>query len=89
MTAKLKGVPYAVRCRCGVMLPKGATARWDGRERLYYDCHMCRPRPDARDEASERTGIFRLHNCWQCDHGRLPCRQGNHLDCDNPRARND
>ena len=45
MTDKLKPIPHAIRCRCGTMLPKGATARWDSADRLWYDCHICRPRP--------------------------------------------
>lgn len=55
MTVKLRAVPYAVTCRCGVMLPKNATARWDKADRLWYDCYMCRPRPqDAKkDKANE------------------------------------
>ena len=52
---KLRAVPYAVVCRCGVMLPKNATARWDKADRLWYDCYMCRPRPQdvKRKEANE------------------------------------
>gem|GEM_PF-5637406 len=91
---KLKPVPHATRCRCGNMLPHGATARYDKAERLYYDCHICRPRPaprdpDPRDPDPTRRGKFQLHNCHACDHGRLPCRQGDATNCDNPRARND
>ena len=86
---KLKPVPHATRCRCSNTLPKAATARYDKAERLYYDCSLCRPRPDPRDPDPTRRGKFQLHNCQACDHGRLPCRQGDVTNCDNPRARND
>ncbi len=36
-----------------------------------------------------RKGIFQTHNCYQCNHGELPCKQGAWNRCDNPRARND
>lgn len=36
-----------------------------------------------------RSGMFAYHNCTRCDHGRLPCRQGQHNTCSNPIARND
>jgi hypothetical protein len=86
---KLKPTPHATRCRCGNTLPKAATARWDSKDRLWYDCHICRPRPDPRDPAPEREGLFRDHNCWACDNGRLPCKNKNSRDCDNLIARND
>ena len=44
---------------------------------------------DPRAADHSRRGMFAYNNCWQCDHGRLPCRQGRHNDCDNPVARND
>ena len=48
---KLKPIPYATHCRCGHGMPKGATARYDKAERLYYDCHLCRPRPQPKPPA--------------------------------------
>ena len=86
---KLKPTPHATRCRCGNTLPKAATARWAAKDRLWYDCHLCRPRPAPRDPDPTRRGKFQLHNCHACDHGRLPCQQGDVTNCDNPRARND
>ena len=86
---KLKPVQFPFTCRCGVRHAKLATARWDKVERLHYDCATCRPRPDPRDHDSTRQSIFQGHNCVNCDNGRLPCKQGNPLNCDNPRARND
>ena len=47
------------------------------------------PPLDPREADYSRKGMFAYHNCWQCDHGRLPCRQGRHTDCGNPVARND
>jgi predicted SprT family Zn-dependent metalloprotease len=41
---KRTAVPYAVRCRCGTMIPQGGLAAWDSRERLRYDCAKCMPR---------------------------------------------
>ena len=89
MTDRLKPVPFATHCRCGHGMPKGATARWDAKERLYYDCHLCRPRPDPREPDTNNRGMFQNHNCAGCDNGRLPCKQGHPHNCDNPRARND
>ncbi len=45
--------------------------------------------PDPREADHSRTGMFAYHNCTRCDHGRLPCRQGQHNTCSNPIARND
>lgn len=33
--------------------------------------------------------IFRDHNCWACDNGKKPCREGNYNNCSYPHARND
>jgi len=46
----MKPVPRATRCRCGTYLPKGAMVRWDEDYREYYDCAVCRPREEKRDE---------------------------------------
>jgi len=57
MTDKLKPTPHATRCRCGNTLPKAATARWDAKDRLWYDCHICRPRPASpRCESGGKMG---------------------------------
>jgi hypothetical protein len=44
---------------------------------------------DPREADHSRRGMFAYHNCSRCDHGRLPCRQGQHNTCSNPVARND
>jgi hypothetical protein len=44
---------------------------------------------DPREADYSRRGMFAYHNCSRCDHGRLPCRQGQHNTCGNPVARND
>jgi hypothetical protein len=44
---------------------------------------------DPRDPDPSREGIFRDHNCWMCDYGRLPCVNVNPRQCQYPRARND
>lgn len=36
-----------------------------------------------------QVGMFRDHRCWKCQDGARPCAQGNPLNCDYPRARND
>lgn len=82
MTDKMISTPYAVPCRCGTMLPKGAKAR-RGKDRLFYDCHLCRDRPP------EAQGIFRDHNCAYCANGAKPCRQGSPSQCEYPHAKND
>lgn len=47
------------------------------------------PALDPRDPDPSREGIFRNHNCWACQNGEKPCRQGSPSRCDNPHARND
>lgn len=47
MTDKMISTPYAVPCLCGTMLPRGAKAR-RGKDRLFYDCHLCRERPPVQ-----------------------------------------
>lgn len=44
---------------------------------------------DPRDPDPTREGVFRHHDCWACQNGTKPCRQGAPNRCDNPRARND
>jgi len=53
-TQRLKPTPYAVRCRCGAQLPKGATAKWDAKDRLWYDCYICRKREQGDENAASR-----------------------------------
>lgn len=36
-----------------------------------------------------REGIFRDHNCWLCENGKLPCLEKDSSRCSNPYARND
>ncbi len=36
-----------------------------------------------------KSGIFVNHNCWACNDGAKPCRQGNSNRCEYPHARND
>lgn len=64
MTDKLKPVPYATPCRCGHGMAKNDTARYDRIERLYYDCHLCRPRPASpRCESNGYNGCT-CEACW-------------------------
>lgn len=56
--------------------------------------HMTEPKApsvalDPRDPDPTREGVFRHHDCWACQNGTKPCRQGAPNRCDNPRARND
>lgn len=45
---------------------------------------------DPRDPDPTREGIFQYHDCYRCEHGRMPCvRGGNPGKCPYPRARND
>ncbi|MCG3776524.1 MAG: hypothetical protein JW395_3383 [Nitrospira sp.] len=44
---------------------------------------------DPRDPDPTREGIFRDHNCWRCEHGKKPCKNGNPSNCEYPHARND
>jgi len=60
MTDKMISTPYSVPCRCGITLPQGAKARF-GKDRLWYDCYRCRPRP-----ASPRCESQKAMNCT-CD----------------------
>lgn len=46
-------------------------------------------RVDPRDPDPSRPGIFRDHNCWKCQDGKLPCAKGHTLNCEYPHARND
>ena len=41
---KLKPIQFPFTCRCGVRHAKLATARFDSKDRLHYDCAACRPR---------------------------------------------
>jgi hypothetical protein len=43
---------------------------------------------DPRDPDPSREGVFRDHNCWKCDNGRLPCK-GDPRACEYLHARND
>lgn len=42
-----KPVPFAVRCRCGMQLFRGSTAKFAD-PRAPYHCVGCRPRPNAQ-----------------------------------------
>ena len=54
---KLKPVQFPFTCRCGVRHAKLATARFDSKERLHYDCARCRPRPASpRCESGGKMG---------------------------------
>ncbi len=44
---------------------------------------------DPRDPDPSREGIFRDHNCWKCQNGKLPCVQPNNNGCEYPHARNE
>jgi len=50
---KLKPIQFPFTCRCGVRHAKLATARFDSKDRLHYDCTRCRPRPQTKPERPE------------------------------------
>ena len=51
---------------------------------------MRQQKPDPRDPDYSREGIFQNHNCYRCEHGKMPCvRGGNPAKCEHPHARND
>jgi len=90
MTDRLKPVPYATHCRCGHGMPKGATARYDKAERLYYDCSLCRPRPAALNPAAFDPNNFcptggrfgcRCHLCLPMRPASSRCESGGKPGC--------
>lgn len=44
---------------------------------------------DPRDPDPTREGIFRNHNCYRCQSGKLACVRGDPRHCEYPHARND
>ena len=47
------------------------------------------PPIDSREPDYTREGIFIYHNCWKCQNGAKPCKEGSPNRCGYPRARND
>jgi len=40
----MRPLPGPARCRCGMYLFRGSTAKWDKDPKAPYDCVGCRPR---------------------------------------------
>ena len=59
---KIRPIQFPFVCRCGVRHAKLATARFDSKERLHYDCAACRPRPQSRPRRKAEPG-----ECAYCD----------------------